>query len=627
MTRLAGKYLLPLKMSERHYILFLNKLRADVFDFTVRGWAKAKVPPSMDEMRQYTGFINAATGRGTVVPKMIEGLLPLMNVTMFSPRLAISRFETVGRTGRALLTPGSKASRMIIKDMTAFMGAGLTPLVLGQLGGLWDLELDPTSADFGKIRVGNTSIDIWAGFRPYVTYFARMSKSIADGDFQDLDNIAEQLARSKLSPAASFGLDVITGTDFLGRPIKWNTLDFDNVVLSRLTPLIIQDVKEAMNAGQFKTLETALSGIGTFVGFGAATYRRLGEELGAARDEVSQSKFPGNDYSDLTDNQAAQDEVNRDPTVVDLEEEVKADATERDREWAVQSEEEQQELLSIRSTGLDLSGDKVLDHTQKQIDDALERGDIDGASWIEANSQISRDLHVWRTAWKEAKGIDYEDDPPEPGSISDLIEQWWDVEVPTDPFTLEKDWDTFWEEKDRLRSEAIRMETSGQREVTKYFAALGEDDTAMQKKYKKARELRDVFEDETTMYMKGIGQEQINRLLDRTKDYLVQNGSRWGVARYIQWLYYQDPKYQTNEWAVAYWVAAGQRDVVLNPQRTDMIMQNPDLVMFYSGLFRGLPDDGKQSFVSRYGTDFLSKSLKEEFIDSGELFVPQGRAF
>ena len=58
-----------------------------------------------------------------------------------------------------------------------------------------------------------------------------------------------------------------------------------------------------------------------------------------------------------------------------------------------------------------------------------------------------------------------------------------------------------------------------------------------------------------------------------------------------------------------------------------MVLANEDLVLFYPGLFRGLPDEGKQSFVSRYGTDFLSKELKVDFIDSGELFVPQGRAF
>ena len=74
----------------------------------------------------------------------------------------------------------------------------------------------------------------------------------------------------------------------------------------------------------------------------------------------------------------------------------------------------------------------------------------------------------------------------------------------------------------------------------------------------------------------------------------------------------------------------GERDQVANPDRDAMInggtlsdgtetAGNPDLVLFYSGLFRGLTDVGKQSFVNQYKGKFLSKSLREEFIESGEL--------
>jgi hypothetical protein len=506
--------------------------------------------------------------------------------------------------------------------MTAFMGAGLTPLVLGQIGGLWDLELDPTSADFGKMRIGNTSVDPWAGFRPYVTYFARMTKAVAEGDLQPIDDIAEQLARSKLSPAASFVWDAVSGRDFLGRPIKWTSLDFDNMVLSRLTPLIIQDVKEAMEAGKFKVTEPTLSGLATFVGFGAATYRRLSEEVAEARNEVSQDKY-GMDYDQKATSEeggmdaAKRKDVNEDPKVAPLVEEHKQDALFRDSSWAKNEEEEERELLSIRTTGADLSGNKITEFTQKQIDDALERGDIDGGTWVESDKQIRRDLHTWRTAWLEAKGIDYEDDPAEPGSLEEVIQQWWAVEPKVDPWSLETDWDTFFMEKERLEAKAVSMEADD--EVTKYFAAMGEDDTDMQVRHKKAREQRDVLMDETPAYMGGVSDVTVNKMLDRTKEYLLSVGSQWGLARYIQWLYYQGEEYQTNEWAVAYWVALGERDVVANPERTQMVMQNPDLVMFYSGLFRGLTDEGKQSFVGRYGTNFLSKKLIEEFIDTGEL--------
>ncbi|KKK71754.1 hypothetical protein LCGC14_2910740, partial [marine sediment metagenome] len=152
-----------------------------------------------------------------------------------------------------------------------------------------------------------------------------------------------------------------------------------------------------------------------------------------------------------------------------------------------------------------------------------------------------------------------------------------------------------------------------------YFDALGEDDTPMQVRFKEARDQRDTLLDETPAYMAGVDGDTIDNLLDDTKAYLDSVGSQWGLARYIQWLYYQGEQYQTNEWAIAYWVAAGERDQVTNPERTQMVMENPDMVMFYSGLFRGLTDEGQQGFIARYGVNFLSKSLREEFVEPGAL--------
>lgn len=51
----------------------------------------------------------------------------------------------------------------------------------------------------------------------------------------------------------------------------------------------------------------------------------------------------------------------------------------------------------------------------------------------------------------------------------------------------------------------------------------------------------------------------------------------------------------------------------------EQVEGNPHLVLFYPGLFRGLTDEGRQGFINRYGTRFLSESLRETFIESGEL--------
>jgi hypothetical protein len=244
---------------------------------------------------------------------------------------------------------------------------------------------------------------------------------------------------------------------------------------------------------------------------------------------------------------------------------------------------------------------------------------MEGNSWIEINRQIGRDIFRWRQGWQEARGINFEDEPPEPGSLTDIIEQWWAVELPIDPFTLEEDWDTFFEEKERLRALAISMETSENKEVTRYFNVMGEDDTDTQVRFKQAREQRDTLLDDTPAYMGDVSDVAINNLLDNTKAYLLSVGSKWGLARYLQWLYYQGEQYQTDEMAIAYWVALGERDQVVNPERTELVMENPDMVLFYPGLFRGLTDRGKQSFFSRYGSNFLSKKLIEDFVDTGVL--------
>ncbi|KKK61577.1 hypothetical protein LCGC14_3012940, partial [marine sediment metagenome] len=360
--------------------------------FTRRGWAKQGFFPGKDDRRALAHYVNIATGRGNVdsLPEGIQALMPIFNATMFSPRLAISRFQVASTTAKAVFTPSNKVSQLIIKDMMTFTGTRLGLLSLGWLGGLWDLELDPTNADFGKIRIGNTSLDPWSGFRPYVTFFARMSKSLSEGDIQSLDDTIEQLARSKLAPVASGLVDVFTGRDFLGRPVQYNSFDLDNLFLSRVTPLIAQDIQEAWQEGEFKT-EVGLAGTGAFLGIGTATYRRLREELEDIRNPISQDKF-GMDYDDEGMDAAKRDDVDRDPNAVDLEEEIEAEALLRGDDWAENKDEEQREILSIRTTGATTDGTKVTDFTQKQVDDALDRNGIDGSTWIQTNRQISRDI-------------------------------------------------------------------------------------------------------------------------------------------------------------------------------------------------------------------------------------------
>ena len=75
---------------------------------------------------------------------------------------------------------------------------------------------------------------------------------------------------------------------------------------------------------------------------------------------------------------------------------------------------------------------------------------------------------------------------------------------------------------------------------------------------------------------------------------------------------------------MAYWVAVGERDTVLNPDRDRLVMASPDMVLFYPGVFGEMSDDAKQLFVSENGTSLFSKDFLAELVESGEISTQLG---
>lgn len=199
-----------------------------------------------------------------------------------------------------------------------------------------------------------------------------------------------------------------------------------------------------------------------------------------------------------------------------------------------------------------------------------------------------------------------------------LIAEFWDIE-PIDHLTVGGGYDKESFQAARDAKEAEVSKAVGDPEVVReYFDSFTtRRDTPVQTRARAAKEDQQEFE-ETPVYMADLTDTTINNLLDSTREYLTSVGSRWGLGRYIQWLYYQGAQYQTNEWAVAYWVAVGERDMVLNPERTEIVFQNPDTVLFYPGLFGKLPDNDKQRFFDLH-QDLLGKELLERAVEEGEI--------
>lgn len=237
------------RASERAYTGFLNKVRADVFDSLVNDFEQAGVTINDKLLKDLGGFIGNATGRGSL-NKKYNGAVPLLNTVFFSPRLIVARAQMLNPQYYATLHPSVR--KEAIKSLLSFGSIALTVLTLASLSGA-DVETDPRSSDFGKIKAGNTRYDVLGGFAQYITLGARLilgEKLTATGEVSEygndygeesrLDALAN-FGRNKLAPIASLWADYLDGQDAIG-----NDFNATTAVGSRLVPMYAQDTVEAI---------------------------------------------------------------------------------------------------------------------------------------------------------------------------------------------------------------------------------------------------------------------------------------------------------------------------------------------------------------------------------------------
>lgn len=158
--------------SNRSYTTFLNKMRADVFDSWMKDMKGMGINPEVDlvKAKKMAEYINNATGRGSLGKKFEENINEL-NTVFFSPRLIASRLQLMNP--RNYLGKDPQIRKEYWKSFFSIMGAGTTALTLAKGAGA-DVNLNPTSADFGKAKWGNVRLDPWGGFQQYAVLAARL---------------------------------------------------------------------------------------------------------------------------------------------------------------------------------------------------------------------------------------------------------------------------------------------------------------------------------------------------------------------------------------------------------------------------------------------------------------------
>ncbi|MCA9546636.1 MAG: hypothetical protein KC613_19660, partial [Myxococcales bacterium] len=262
----------PIRASQRAYNTFLNRLRMDSFDAMLAGLQNG-AKPTPAEAKAVANYINTVTGRGLSDSNKLASL----NTVFFSPRLVASRFEIA--TGALLARNKGRVRKMIAAEYARFLGGIGTIYGLAALAGA-DVEDDPRSSDFGKIRFDDTRLDPLTGLAQVTTLMARLTtgqtKSLQDesvrdirGDVgfgrQDAADIIKQFLRSKLAPVAGAMVDVASGTTVVGEEVTPAS-----VAANLTVPMSVREIAEAMQAQGVP--RGAAMGILSMFGMGISTF-------------------------------------------------------------------------------------------------------------------------------------------------------------------------------------------------------------------------------------------------------------------------------------------------------------------------------------------------------------------
>ncbi len=270
--------------SERIFSAYLNEARAESFDELVETLGQHGGHVTQEEADILGEFANAITGRGLAGAPADS--LVAMNQAFFSVQLVASRFKIlIGYPLWGGKWKGTaRARKAIAWEYARFLRGILIVYGLYALARLaWpdeleEIEHDPRSSDFGKIKVGNTRIDPLGGLSQITVFLTRLvfgemktsgGKIVPlrgeDATWYDIKDTVGSFLQNKASPLTSTSLSLLSQKDWKGDPITAT-----DALLEAPTPMALQDIYEAMQ-DQGVSKGAAL-GILVMLGVGMQTY-------------------------------------------------------------------------------------------------------------------------------------------------------------------------------------------------------------------------------------------------------------------------------------------------------------------------------------------------------------------
>jgi hypothetical protein len=270
--------------SGRAYNGFLDKTRADIADHLLARAHAHGVDIHNDKFLHGLGsLINNSTGRGDLGTGAIHEAGKFLNAFFFSPRLLASRVNII-----AAPLKYARADPFVRKEAlkTWLSLAGTLTTVLGLMSRIpgVHVEMDPRNPDWGKVRHGNTRIDLAGGFQQPLRLAAQLytgtaissttgkKLNLTAGGFGQPNrlDIFLRFFEGKESPIASLGTDWLRNSNQVGQKFSWKS-----EVGQRVIPLLAQDAYGLYSdrKGGVDGISAAFLGYGIgSVGFGLQTY-------------------------------------------------------------------------------------------------------------------------------------------------------------------------------------------------------------------------------------------------------------------------------------------------------------------------------------------------------------------
>jgi len=279
-----------IEASDRAYSGGLTKLRYNI----AKKWIDSLGGPdealknlSEKELRDIGEVINTSTGSGGKKGGFTEKNMQTLATTLFAPRLWASRLNAINPAYYARLSP--IARRRAIENMASFLGAAGAVVGLAEASGA-DVEMDPRSSDFMKIKTGNTRFDIFGGLQQNVVFFARMitgeKKNSSTGEIQTMGegfgqpnrlDLAQDMLQNKLNPLLGYAARMLQSSDGdTGNPNDRKDRFGEDINVAQetgklVTPLGIQGLVDTYNDTGDVGKSLAMN-VPNFFGIGTQTY-------------------------------------------------------------------------------------------------------------------------------------------------------------------------------------------------------------------------------------------------------------------------------------------------------------------------------------------------------------------